>query len=380
MRTALALLVLATAPSVLGCNHETPPASTAAVAPPVTAAPAPAEAKPPAETAVTKETAKENGLKPDAQMQAVLDMLGTLGGKPLETLTAAEARKQPTPADAVKKLLEKQGKKAPMPTDLKVEDKTVQGATGKIPARFYTPTSVKGPLPVLVYFHGGGFVIADKDVYDSAPRTLASAVGCVVVSVDYRRAPENKFPAAHDDAFAAYQWVVKNAASIGGDPKKIAIAGESAGGNLAASVSIAARDKGVQMPLHQLLVYPIAGDDMNTESYKDSENAKPLNKVMMGWFADQYFKAKTDAKDPRVNILGAKLQGLPKTTVILARIDPLRSDGELLTAKLREAGVTVEQKTFEGVTHEFFGMGAVVDKAGQAVDMAGKNLKMAFGS
>ena len=372
MRTALALVVVLAA---LGCKHETPPSNTAAVEPPVTAAPAPAEAKPPVETA----TAKEDGLKPDAQMQAVLDMLGSLGGKPMETLTAAEARKQPTPADAVKKLLEKQGKKPAMPGDLKVEDKTVQGAAGKIPARFYTPTSAKGSLPVLVYFHGGGFVIADKDVYDSAPRTLASAVGCVVVSVDYRRAPENKFPAAHDDAFAAYQWVVKNAASIGGDPKKIAVAGESAGGNLAASVSLAARDKGVQLPIHQLLVYPIAGDDMNTESYKDSENAKPLNKVMMAWFADQYFKAKTDAKDPRVNILGAKLKGLPPTTIILARIDPLRSDGELLAAKLREAGVTVEQKTFEGVTHEFFGMGAVVDKAAEAVDMGGKNLKKAFG-
>ena len=197
--------------------------------------------------------------KADADMQAVLDELGAMGGKPIESLKPEEARRQPTPADAVMKVLKKQGKDT-TPTALvpgvSSADREIPGAAGKLPARVYTPDGA-GPFPVIVYFHGGGWVIADKQVYDGGARGLAKQARAVVVSVDYRLAPEHKFPAAWDDAFAAYKWVAANAASINGDPARLALAGESAGGNLALATAIAARDGGVRAPLHVLAVYPV---------------------------------------------------------------------------------------------------------------------------
>ncbi len=174
---------------------------------------------------------------PNPQMKAVLDELAGLGGKPIETLLPAEARLQPSAADAVKSLLKKQGKPiTPEPVG-KVEDATIPGPSGPIPARIYTPAG-DGPFPVLVYWHGGGWVIADLNTYDASPRALANAAGCIVVSCHYRQAPEHRFPAASDDAIAAYQWVLANAPGFGGDPARVAVAGESAGGNLAAVTAL----------------------------------------------------------------------------------------------------------------------------------------------
>ncbi|MBC7943818.1 MAG: alpha/beta hydrolase fold domain-containing protein, partial [Burkholderiales bacterium] len=179
--------------------------------------------------------------KPDPQMQAVLDQLAALGGKPIETLSAEEARKQPTPADAVKALLQKQGKStAPMPV-AKVQDGEIPGPAGPIRARIYTPEG-GGPLPVIVYYHGGGWVIANLDTYDASARALANAAKAIVVSSHYRQAPEHKFPAAHEDAFAAYQWVLNNAVAFNGNPNRVSVVGESAGGNLAAAVALMARE------------------------------------------------------------------------------------------------------------------------------------------
>jgi acetyl esterase len=316
---------------------------------------------------------------PDTEMQAVLDQLGSMGGKPIESLTAAEARKQPTPTDAVKALLTKQGKStAPDPAVASV-DRTIPGPAGPMPVRIYTPKDAAGPLPVIVYYHGGGWVIANKDVYDGGARAISKLANAIVVSVDYRQGPEQPFPSAHDDALATYEWALKNAASIKGDPKKMGLAGESAGGGLAVATAIAARDKKLQAPLAVVSVYPIAGSDTNTASYVENANAKPLNAPMMGWFFKNYLKSPADATDPRINLVAANLAGLPPTTIINAQIDPLRSEGELLAEKLRAAGVTVEQKTFDGVTHEFFGMGAVHPKALQAEQMAGNAFKKAFG-
>lgn len=337
----------------------------------------------PSGTSTTKAPEPKDPLKEaDADMRKVLVELDALGGKPIASLSADEARKQPTPTDAVKKLLEKEGKSTAPIEMAKVENKKIPGAAGPIDARIYTPkTDAKKPLPVIAYWHGGGFAIADLDVYDATPRILAKEANAIVVSLDYRRAPENKFPAAHDDAFAGYQWVAKNAASFGGDPKRIAVAGESAGGNLAANVSIMARDKGdktAPMPVHQLLVYPVAQTSMSTESYNQWDNAKPLNKGMMRWFVDKYTRTPDDAKDTRINLVEAHLVGLPKTTIVLAEIDPLRTDGEMLAKKLESAGVSVDKKTYQGVTHEFFGMGAVVDDAKDAESYAAGRLKDAF--
>lgn len=317
---------------------------------------------------------------PNPQMKAVLDQLAALGGKAIETLTAAEARKQPTPTDAVKALLEKEGKSsAPDPAVISA-DRTIPGPGGSLPVRIYTPKSGKGPFPVVVYYHGGGWVIANKDVYDGGARALSKLANAVVVSVDYRQGPEHKFPAAHDDAFATYKWALANAVLIKGDPNKVAIAGESAGGGLAVATAIMARDTKVQMPLAIVSVYPIAGTDTTTPSYVENAQAKPLNRAMMSWFLNNYLKGPQDRTNPRVDLMAAQLGGLPPTTIINAQIDPLRSDGEMLAQKLKAAGVSTEQKTYAGVTHEFFGMGAVVDNAMAAEQMAADALKKAFGS
>jgi acetyl esterase len=331
-------------------------------------------------TTATETKMKDPLAAADADMKKVLEQLGMLGGKPLETLSAEEARKQPTPADAVKAVLTKDGKSiAPMEVG-KVEDRKIPGAAGPIAVRIVTPKKADAtkPMPVIVYFHGGGWVIASNDVYDSSIRALANKAGAKVVAVDYRMAPENKFPAQHDDALASYEWVLKNAASFGGDPKRVAVAGESAGGNLAANVSIAARDKGIQMPVHELLVYPIASTSMDTQSYREWAKAKPLSKDMMGWFFDKTERTPADAKDTRLDLVNAKLTGLPPTTIVLAEIDPLHAEGEMLGKKLKEAGVDVDMKTYDGVTHEFFGMGAAVGDAKDAMDYAGGRLEKAL--
>ncbi|WP_229208964.1 alpha/beta hydrolase [Dyadobacter luticola] len=340
-------------------------------------------------TGLQKDTmAAVSSIKPDSaapswapdikdEMLAVIEKLASYKDTPIPKLTAQQARKNHTPTDAVMDLVKENSIPMPAPmVDTSGQEIAVKG--GKVHLRIYTPKMGAAPFPVIVYYHGGGFVIADLDVYDASARGLSEQTGAIVVSVAYRLAPEHKFPAAHDDAFAAYQWTVQNAASIKGDPKKIAVAGESAGGNLAANVSIMARDKGVQLPVHQLLVYPVAGSDMNTESYKKNAAAKPLDKPMMGWFVKNYLSNMAQAEDPRINLVGANLKGLPATTIITAEIDPLMSDGKLLAEKLKAADVKVDSKNYDGVTHEFFGMAIVVPQAKDAQAYASSALKTAF--
>ena len=332
--------------------------------------------------AVRASTKAINNVSIDGDMQAVLDAHASLKPKPIEKLTPAEARKQPTPADAVNAVLKKQGKNTDpeaLVPGIKSVDRTISGAVGQIPARIYTPAGA-GPFPLIVYYHGGGWVIGNKQVYDGGARGLAKQVNAVVVSVDYRLAPENKFPAAWDDALAAYKWVVANAAAIKGDPKKLAIAGESAGGNLAVATAIAVRDAGLQAPLHVLAVYPVAQTSLNTESYLEHASAKPLSRDMIKWFVDKVTSSPKDLTDPRFQLVDAKLQGLPPVTIITATIDPLQSDGNMLKDALKKAGVSVESKNYEGVTHEFFGMAAVVQKAKEAQEYAGQRLKAALGN
>jgi acetyl esterase len=173
--------------------------------------------------------------------------------------------------------------------------------------------------------------------------------------------------------------VVNNAASIKGDPKKIAVAGESAGGNLAVNTAIMARDKGIMLPAAIIAVYPVAGSDMNTASYTKNANAKPLDKPMMMWFVKNYLNNMSEGKDPRINLIAANLKGLPPTTSITDEIDPLQSEGMLLDDKLKAAGVNTSSKNYDGVTHEFFGMGALVPQAKDAEAYAVSQLKSAFG-
>ena len=318
--------------------------------------------------------------KADADMAEVLSTLAGLGGKPIETLEPSEARKQPTPTDAVMKIIKDKKLEANPHAGLKLSNSRLADM-GNLRLRWYVPENATkdSNLPVIIYFRGGGWVIADLDVYDSTPSALARKTGAAVVSVDYPLAPENKFPAAHDDAFAAYEWAVKNATSINGDPKRVALAGESAGGGLAVATAVMARDRKSQMPVAVVSVYPIAGTDTTTASYMEHAMAKPLNRAMMSWFFQNYLNGPQDLSNPRVNLIAADLSGLPPTTIINAQIDPLRSDGEMLAQKLTAAGVSATQRTFDGVNHEFFGMAPVVDTALAAQQMAADALNRAFG-
>lgn len=320
-----------------------------------------------------------SGAKPVAANQAVLDALMAQGLRPYHTLEPEEARRQPSFADGVKAVMQSRGMPAAPPPGVTARDISITGAAGPIHARVYRPDGIQGPLPVIVYFHGGGWVIADSNVYDSSTRALARDGRAVVISVDYRRAPEAKFPAQHDDSIAAYRWALANAASIGGDPRRIALAGESAGGNLAVATAIAARDQGLQMPVHVLSVYPIAGSDLNTPSYQENANAMPLNRAAMAWFLHHTKGRPADLMDPRINLVMANLRGLPPTTIIAAQIDPLRSEGLTLADRMRSAGVEIVRREFPGTTHEFFGADAVIPDAAAAQRFAGERLRAAFG-
>jgi len=315
-------------------------------------------------------------LAPD--MVDVISNYDALDGRPIETLSAADAREQPTPADAVNRLLEARDLSTAPEVMSDVEDIEVMGAVGTIPARVYVPSEGSAPYPLIVYYHGGGFVLATVDTYDASARALANATGAVVVSVEYRKAPENKFPAAHEDAYASYLWVMDNAQTFSADAARVAVAGESAGGNLAANVVIRARDEGMPLPVHQLLVYPVASGDTSSDSYRENAMAEPLNRAMMEWFFAQYLPEADDASDTRLDLVNADLDKLPPTTIINAEVDPLLDDGVELADELEDAGVMVEQRTFPGVTHEFFGMKAVLPEAQEALDFAAGRLTQSF--
>lgn len=318
--------------------------------------------------------------KPTVDMKAVLDELQALGVKPVETLTPEQARQQPTPADAVVAVLKKQGKSTTPEPVGNIDERKVAVQGGQVPVRIYKPAGGTGTLPVVLYIHGGGWVIADLDTYDSSARALVNATNAIVVSTHYRQGPEHKFPTAHDDTYQVYRWMLENARAFGGDAKRIAIAGESAGGNMAASIAYRAKLDKAQLPLHLALIYPVAQAGEETPSYKENQSAKPLSTGALYWFTKHYFKTPGDGSDPRFNLLKADLAGMPPVTLITAQIDPLRSEGEMLAEKLKKAGVKVNYKNFDGVTHEFFGMGPVVPEAKQAVQLVGKDLTAALGS
>ncbi len=310
-------------------------------------------------------------------MKKVLDTYAGLSPIPLEKTTPAAARKAPAISAAVKAVMKEEGKQAPAFTGT-TQNIKIPANGGNVDARVYIPAD-DGPFPTIFYIHGGGWVIADLDIYDSSPRGLCEMTKAVVISTHYRQAPEHKFPAAHDDTWAGYQWTLQNAAKYKGDPKKVAIAGESAGGNMAASICFMAREKNVQMPVHQLLVYPVLNYAFDTPSYLESEDFKPLSAKGMKWFFNYYLPSPADGTNPRLSILRqADLKGLPPTTIVGAEIDPLRSEGKTYADKLQAAGIPVTYRLYQGVTHEFFGMGVVVDEAKEAMTLASEQLKSAF--
>jgi acetyl esterase len=244
--------------------------------------------------------------------------------------------------------------------------------------RIYTPAGT-GPFPLLVWFHGGGWVLGDLDSADPTARHLAVGAGCVVVSVDYRLAPETKFPGAADDCYAATQWTVQHAAAMHGDPDRIAVGGDSAGGNLAAAVSLMARDRRGPSLAFQLLVYPVTHCNFTTSSYQSFAEGYMLTRTSMQWYWNHYLQDVADANNPYAAPLVARdLSGLPPALVITAECDPLCDEGAAYAQRLKEAGVPTTYSCYDGMIHGFFGMPAALDKGRLAVAEASAALQKAF--
>ena len=303
----------------------------------------------------------------DPQAQEVLDQIAALGLLPNNEVSPEEAR-----ANGLAR------PRAPGPEVAKVEDRTIPGVSAGIPVRIYTPEG-SGPFPVLAWYHGGGWVVGNLETADGTARHLAVGVGCVVVSVDYRLAPEAKFPAAADDCYAATQWIARNASSINVDPSRIAVGGDSAGGNLGAVVWLMVKDRGGPAIALQLLVYPVTVKEFSTDSYWENANGYGLTLDAMKWYWDHYVSSDEDASNPYAAPLVAKdLSGLPPALVITAEFDPLRDEGEAYAARLEQAGVPSTCSRYDGMIHGFFGMSAVLDKGKQAIAEASAALKQAF--
>ena len=305
----------------------------------------------------------------DPQAKAVLDQFASMGGPPLHEMSVAQARELILGMVAL----------AGEPESIaQMENRTVPGPAGQIPVRIYTPVGT-APFPVLVYLHGGGWVIGNLDTHDGICRSLANRVGCLVVSVDYRLAPEHPFPAAPEDCYAATRWLAEHAGSLGGDKGRIAVGGDSAGGNLAAVVALMARDRGGPKLAFQLLVYPATDTDFETRSYRENSEGYFLTRADMVWFWNHYAPRDEDRRNPYAAPLrAASLRGLPPALVITAEFDPLCDDGNAYAARLREDGVPVRLSQQDGLIHGFFQMGAVIDRGRASVDEASRALKDAF--
>jgi acetyl esterase len=261
-----------------------------------------------------------------------------------------------------------------------VEDRTVPGPGGDIPVRVYRPSS-DAALPVVVYLHGGGWVIGSIESHDQLCRQLCDDAGAIVVSVDYRLAPETKFPGAVDDCVAAWRWVTEHAAELGGDPARVAVAGDSAGGNLAAVIAQVARDEKLAAPVLQLLVYPATDYEFESPSMIDNAKGYFLEAFGMRWFYDHYARTPADFDDPRFSpARTASLAGLAPAFVVTAEFDPLRDQGEAYAQRLREAGVPAEAVRGDGLFHGFFGLHEFVPEARDPWDAAVRSLRAAFGN
>jgi acetyl esterase len=305
----------------------------------------------------------------DPQVAFVLDLVIKSGRPAYHTLSPKEARqlfRETRPAST------------PQPPAIgTVKDLSA----GEIPIRVYRPAGVPDStrLPVLVYYHGGGWVIGDLDTHDTLCRQLTAGAGIGVIAVDYRLAPEHKFPAAADDAWAATTWIVAHAAELGVDASKLAVGGDSAGGNLAAVVALQARDAGGPKIALQLLNYPVTDVGAETQSYRDLADGYMLTREGMRWFIAHYLGKPQDAEDWRASPIRAKsFEGVAPALIITAGYDPLRDEGDAYAQKLRAAGVSVDHVTFGGMIHGFIPMGKLIETGNRAVTLIADSLRYAL--
>ena len=302
------------------------------------------------------------------QTQAVLEARKAAGMGDLATMGPVAAREQ---MQRMREALNA----SPEPI-AHVEDRTIPGPAGQIPIRIYR-SSTGNTLPVMVFFHGGGWVIGDLDSHDGTCRSIANRSGVCVVAVDYRLAPESRYPAAAEDSYAATQWVSEHAAELNVDASRLAVGGDSAGGNLAAVVALMARDRGGPAIASQILAYPVTSLDYTTASYRENGNGDyGLSEASMRWFWDAYLERPEQGSEPYASPLRAgNLSGLPRALVITAEYDPLRDEGEEYGRRLDAAGVATTIRRYDGVVHGFVGQAAAVPEGGQAIDQIAQELK-----
>jgi acetyl esterase/lipase len=305
----------------------------------------------------------------DPQAQRVIDAMAALNLKPVEESTPAEARESIRTRTAAL---------GPFPDVAAVVDHRVPVSGGEIIVRAYSPGG-PGPHPALVYYHGGGWVIGDLYTHDGLCRSITNAARCTVLSVDYRLAPESKYPVAVEDSYAALLWIVANAERLGIDRRRMAVGGDSAGGNLATVMALMARDRtGPRLAL-QVLIYPVTDHDLDTRSYRENATGYILTREGMRWFWNHYLASEAQGREPYASPLrAASLAGLPPALVITAEYDPLCDEGEAYAARLRDAGVPVTLTRYPGMFHGFVRLTNVLDKARTALDEIASSVQKAF--
>ena len=322
--------------------------------------------------------------KLDSDMQGVVKQLMQFGAAPIESLDVNSARNNPTFKNSVDEMASHSALVRTLNVAMpvlpekvaKVSHIAIPSSNGKLNTRVFYPQEDAQHLPVIVYFHGGGWVIADLNVYESSCRALCNAAESVVIAVAYRQSPEAKFPAAVEDAYDSLQYVIKNAARFGGDPLQVVVAGESAGGNLATVSCILAKERGGEQPAAQVLIYPVTDTSMSQTSYAENQDTQPLHTPMMPWFWKHYLGEESDKENYLVApLLAPDVSGLPPAVVVTAEFDPLRDEGEAYATKLKNAGVPVRFKKFDGVVHEFFGLAGAVGKAKEALKFVAGGIK-----
>jgi acetyl esterase len=310
------------------------------------------------------------GMTLDPQAKAHLERLAALNLPPVSQVTPQEARRR-----TLVGIRELSGEPEPLAA---VENRTIPGPGGPLPVRIYRPEG-EAPFPALVYYHGGGWVVCNLDTHDAPCAAIANRTGCVVVSVDYRLAPEHRFPAAVEDAWAALEWVAGHADEIGVDPRRLAVGGDSAGGTLAAVVARWARERGGPALACQVLVYPVTDADLNTESSLRNADGYALTRDSMAWYWDQYLPAAHARSNPDAAPLRAvDLSGLPPALVITCEYDPLLDEGTAYARRLGEAGVPVTHISEPGMVHGFFRWAAVTDRTSKSYDDVAAALRAEF--